>query len=129
MNLLTNIKQHSGKPQKFLKTSVLEFKSASNQRRLRLSRGMGSRFIPRMLSGSAPSSEALGAGYRQPWYTLLNVAKAGFTMVIPALFSAFLGKGGAISFFSSIFFFFALHVQINDTINGGMCFGSCYQER
>lgn len=36
MSLLTNVKHHSGKPLKFLKPSVLEFKPASKQQKVGL---------------------------------------------------------------------------------------------
>lgn len=93
---------------------------------MRFSRGMGCRLSHTCLVIPAPSSEAFGASSHQSRDTVLNDAKARFTMVIPGLFSIFLGEGGGISLSSSSS---PPAVQINDTINEGMCFGSCYQER
>ena len=94
---------------------------------MRLSRGMGSRLSHTCLVIPAPSSEAFDAGCHQPWDTEFNLAKAKFTMVIPGLFPYFWVKEGQFPF--PHLSFSPLHVQINDRINEGMCFGSCYQER
>lgn len=88
---------------------------------------MGSRLSYMRLVIPAPSSEAFGAGWHQPRDTVLNVAKARFTMVIPGLFPYFWVKEGRFPF-PHLSFFFPLHVQINDTISEGMCFGSCCEE-
>lgn len=94
---------------------------------MRLSRGMGSRLSHTCLVTPAPSS-AFSAGCHQPQNPVLNVAEARFAVVVSGLFLCFWVKEGQFPFphLSSLH---RLHVQINDTINVGMCFGSYYQER